>query len=304
MRKFLMAAALVAAQVFVASCASVDSGEYIQPHGQYGRSDGMFQRTDTNHFDMHVNGYRLQSLDSHAFYEDFTEYGDGDDGCIQNDWTVCSGTANEINFFNMPSGNRFVEIILGGNNTGADMDAGSLDLTGDAANGEGLELLWGGIYDADGAPFIIGESPAFYTCATITAADWSGIGELHVGFRRFEDTAAFDDFLDAAGIGVFGGASTYGDIKIETIDDNGATTTTDTGDNITDAVAGRYCTYVSAAGVVTYTVKIGSQAARAPTTTAAFTFDDGDPVIPHIYYLQSADLAGEIDLTEWEAGYQ
>jgi hypothetical protein len=258
----------------------------------------VFQNKLTNGLEAFVDGFRLNSIDK-TFYEDFTEYGDGDEaGCIQNDWTVCSGITNEINLLTFPSGNRFAEIILVGDNTGADMDAGSLDLAGDQAATEGIEIVGGGLYGSSGAPFVVGRDPAFYTCATITAADWSGAAEMKVGFRRLEDFAAFDDYLDAATIGVMAGAGTYGDIKIETIDDNGATTTTDTTNNITDATELEHCVYVSAAGVVTYTLND-----QSPTATAAFTWDDADPVVPFLYLIQHADLTGEVDLTNWQAGY-
>jgi hypothetical protein len=59
-----------------------------------------------------------------------------------------------------------------------------------------------------------------------------------------------------------------GDFKIETIDDNNATTTTDTTDNASDGTDHTIEVRVSAAGVVTYLID-----GVAPTTTAAFTID-------------------------------
>jgi hypothetical protein len=295
MRKLLGLALAIA----IGGCAQVSQDEFVRQYGQAGRSDGIFQNKVTNGLEAFVNGFRMKAVDGKTFQEDFTEYGDGDEaGCIQNDWTICSGTSGEINLLTMPSGNRFAEIILGGDNTGADMDAGSLDLAGDAAANEGIEIMWGGAYGSGGAPFVIGRDPAFYTCATITAADWSGAAEMKVGFHRLEDTNAFDNYLDAATIGVMAGAATHGDVMIETIDDNAGTTTTDTTDNIEDATALKHCVYVSAAGVVTYTLN-----GLEPLTTAAFTWDDADPVVPFLYLLQHADLTAEVDLTDWQVGY-
>ena len=55
---------------------------------------------------------------------------------------------------------------------------------------------------------------------------------------------------------------------------------------------------MSAAGVVTYTNN-----GAAPTATAAFTFDDGDSLIPFIIVQQGADVTTSTEITEWEVGY-
>jgi hypothetical protein len=295
MKKFLMAvAALVAIQTV--GCAQVSSDEYIQPGGQYGRSYGIFQRTDTNGLEATINGRRAGTIDKKTFYEDFTEYGDGGLYCTQDDTTACQGAAGSENFIWFPSGNKFIQdsivaqTIVGG----VDMDAASLDIAGDQTENDGLELFWGW-GGADGMPFIIGEDPAFYMCAKVTVEDVSGVDDFHFGFRRAGAmNATFDNYLDCASIGPIAG-----DVTIETILNNGATTTTDTTNNLADGGTDTYCVYVSAAGVVTYTID-----GMPPKTTAAFTFDDGDPVIPFIHLLQAATLSGEIDLLEWEVGYQ
>ncbi len=68
--------------------AAVSSNEYKLMYWQYSRSDGLYQRLDNNGFDLHINGFRMNSI-SKAVYEDFTEYGDED--VIQ-----VSGTAADI----------------------------------------------------------------------------------------------------------------------------------------------------------------------------------------------------------------
>ena len=73
-------------------CAQVSTSEYVKEHSRYNASDGWFQRVNSRGFDLHVNGQRLVSAGK-AVYEDFSEYGDGDDWCVQSDNTGCSGTA-------------------------------------------------------------------------------------------------------------------------------------------------------------------------------------------------------------------
>lgn len=296
MKKMLFAIVMLAAGTALA--AEVTSSEYIRQYSLYGRSDGVFQRTDSHGIDLHVNGRRLVSLGK-AIYEDFTEYGADSQWCEQNDYTACSGTNTEQDFITFPSGNRALVTVIGTLTKTPTMDVGSWDISGDDQNDEGVQAIFG-MSGASGSPFIIGEDPAFYACVKAAIADVSGTDDFHVGFRRAEvATANFDDYNDLATIGIVG-SSNPATIYLETIDDNAATTSTDTTNTWADGATKTLCVLVSAAGVVTYTIN-GS----APATTAAFTFDDADPVVPFIYFLNNAgDAAGEVDIYEWEIGYQ
>lgn len=294
MKKWLLGILAALAIPALVYGAQVAASEYIKLYSLYGRSDGAFQRTDTSGIDWHIDGYRGPSVGK-AVYEDFTEYQDGDMFCEQSDWTECQGAAGVINILTMPSGNRFAEdsivaqTIVGG----ADMDAGSLDISGDQTDNDGLEI-YAGIHGTAGAPFIVGEDPAFYFCAKLAVADVSGTDDLHVGFRAAGVmNAVFDDYTDLVSIGPISG-----DVTIETIVGGAATTTTDTTENLADAGTDTYCIYVSAAGVVTYTID-----GHAPATTAALTLADSLEVIPFIHIIQASDLAGEVDLYEWKTGY-
>lgn len=295
MRKYIYGALAMLSAVVLAG-ASVNSSEYVREHGYSRRSDGVYQRRDTKGLDVHINGYRQMSIGSQCVYEDFTEYGAGDYGCLQSDLTDCSGSDGEVNYVSFPSGNKMMVVLIG-DQTQPAVDAGSFDLAGDQANDEGAEFLWG-VGEASGAPFIIGESNAFYTCARLTIEDASGTDDFMVGFRRYEaHDAAIDNNNDQAAIGIIGSANPN-NIYIATADDGGSHTETDTTQNWADGATHKLCTYISAAGVVTYTIDDS-----APVTTAAFTWDDADPVIPFIYLLQHSDLTGEVDLLEWEVGY-
>ena len=278
----------------LAACAQVDPDEYVREYALANRSDGIFQHKATGALDTHVNGLRLNSL-SKPVYEDFTEYGDGDMFCEQSDWTACSGTAGEINILTFPSGNKFAESAIVGQDitAGVDMDAASLDIAGDQTNNDGLEI-YHGIHGTSGRPFIVGHDPAFYFCAKVAVADVSGTDDMHFGFRAAGlPNATFDNYVDLVSIGPISG-----NVTIETIAADAATVTTDTTLNLADTATDTYCTYVSAAGVVTYTVD-----GYPPPTTAALTLADSLELIPFAHVLQAADLSGEIDLLEWKVGY-
>jgi len=300
MKKFLLLAIVLAFPIEALS-ANVNTSEYRREHGQYGRSDGPHQRRDSNGFDMVINGYRQMSYGSQLVYEDFTEYGDADvvqigaaGGCLQSDLTTTAANQGDFDICYMPSGNRLASFQSTAQTLGIDMDAGSLDLGGDQVNNEILEIMWG-VPGASGAPFVIGESPAFYQCAKLTVVDVTGSDALFMGFRTLEtgnaDNQAYDSY---SAIG-----SVSGDVKLETEVAGGGTTTTDTTENLADLGTDTYCIYVSAAGVVTYKID-----GHAPATTAAYTWADAESVIPYIYVRQDADLTGEVDLLEWEVGYQ
>ena len=162
----------------------------------------------------------------------------------------------------------------------------------DQTDNDGVEITHG-ITSRARPYFTVGTDSAFYFEVTFSIADVSGTDDCAVGFRKAEAYQAnIDDYDEMAALNVISG-----DIKIETILNAGATTTTDTTDNWADAASKRLKVLVSDAGVVTYTID-GS----APTTTAAFTFDDGEKVVPFFYFLNASDLAGAVNITKWEVG--
>jgi hypothetical protein len=231
-----------------------------------------------------------------------------DPAAIQADGTVASGTAAEVNILHLKSGNLqysalgtqtiTVPVMI----TDAVNSLVALNIGMDQTDDDGVNIWSHYGPGASGRPFVIGSDAAFYALWKWSVQDVSGTDDLHFGFRRAEiPNAAFDNYLDAAGFHVSGTT-----VNLETILNNAGTTTTDT----TDAVADAARTYtfkvlVSAAGVVTYQHDIASEGTlAAPTSVAAFTFDDGDPVIPFIFFLNSADVAGEVAIYKWEVGYQ
>ena len=178
--------------------------------------------------------------------------------------------------------------------TAPSLAAGGLDIGMDQTDDDGVEITRG-ITARSPEAFVIGTSPAFYAKAELTIPDVSGTDDLAFGFRKAEAYQGnLDDYDEMACLNVISG-----DIKIETILNNGATTTTDTTDNWADTNKKTLEVYVSAAGVVTYKIN-----GVAPTVTAAFTFDTNEVVIPFLFFLNSTDLAGSVLLSSWEVGYQ
>jgi hypothetical protein len=209
---------------------------------------------------------------------------------------AATGTAGDENLLIWPGCKLEYHIlgtqtIVGPVMTSLGLDLGSMDQT---AN-DGWELCPGCETALHDQVFTVGTSPAFYFEAKLKIADVSGTDDLAIGFRKYETYQAnVDDYDEMAAINIISG-----DIKIETILNGAATTTTDTTDNWADAATKTVRVEVSSAGVVTY--KIDGQ---PPTATAAFTFDTGEVVVPFIYVLQDTDIMGACPLIHWECGYQ
>jgi hypothetical protein len=295
MHKIIGLAVLLCAAVAVAANTQVSPSSFVKANSFYGRSDGLYQDTTAKGLVAVTNGTVSQPIGP-AIYEDFTKYGAGKGlAClIASSGAACGGATTTVPVRCVAGdGFSFIREALVTEDICAVTTAVGLDISGDQTNNDGSEVNTG-MLGASGRPFVIGDDPAFYFCATIKITDVSGSDLLVAGFRRAEAfTATFDNYNDLAGIG-----SVSGDIYLKTILNNAATTSTDTTDNWADAATKKLCTYVSNAGVVTYTID-----GVAPTTTAAFTFDDGDPVIPFVHLLHDADLAETTAITKWEVGY-
>lgn len=174
------------------------------------------------------------------------------------------------------------------------MGSGGLNVSLDAAINDGAEFCLG-INAANRGVFVVGTDGAFFTRMRFTIADVSDVDDCAFGFRKVEAyQAAIDDYDEMAALNVISG-----NITIETILNAGATTSTDTTDNWADTETHELAVYVSAAGVVTYTID-----GLAPTTTAAFTFDNGEVVVPFFLFIHAAASSAGIVLEEFECGLQ
>lgn len=170
----------------------------------------------------------------------------------------------------------------------------ALNIGMDQTDNEGVELC-AGILNSNKMAFEIGESAAFFLRVRFSIEDVSGTDDCAIGFRKAEAYQAnIDDYADMAVLNVISGA-----INIETIAGGAATVTTNTTNAWADGETHQLCVFVSSTGVVTYTIDNA-----APTVTASYTFTDGLYVVPFIYFLNSTDLAGQVNILEYECGFQ
>lgn len=183
---------------------------------------------------------------------------------------------------------------LGQTILGPAISALGVDISQDQTNDEGVE--YSGPLTGGGQVFTVGTDPAFYLSVKVRIEDVSGADPFIIGFRKQEAARAdFNDYDEGVWIGIVG---TAGDIKINTILNNAATVVTDTTQDAVDATSITFKVSVSAAGVVTYQIN-----GAAPTTTAAFTFDTGEVLIPSIYFLHGIDIAGTVQLETYDCGH-
>lgn len=173
------------------------------------------------------------------------------------------------------------------------LTATGLNIGMDQTDDDGVEISQG-ILSKNKHAFTVGTDNAFFIRVKFKIEDVSGTDDCAVGFRKAEAYQAnIDDYDEMASLNVISG-----DINIETILNGAATTTTDTTDNWADLETKTLQVNVSSAGVVTYLID-----GVAPTTTAAFTFDTAEVVVPFLYFLNDTDLAGAVEVTEWECGF-
>ena len=269
-----------------------------------GRSDGLYVTKPGSHALYAIeNGTSAAIVNGPAFYEDFSKFGLSKGlKCLDNDYSTCVGdTTTTKSTLYFQDGFRLASYPIGTSTIVPIMTAAGLDITGDLAANEGWVVVGGGWAGSSGRPFFVGTDPAFYTCADIWSPDVSGNALLQVGFKGMEEnTATLTSVTDYAMIGLVAG-----DVYIKT-GLGGSDTSTDTTDNVADSTTvangtHKYCVYVSALGVVTYTLD-GS----APTTTAALTLTSGLPMQPVVWFVMDAgtDYGETTTIVKWDTGYQ
>lgn len=169
--------------------------------------------------------------------------------------------------------------------------ATGLDIAGDQTATEGFEISQG-ITARSRAAFVVGHD-AFYMKVKAGIEDVSGATTLLMGFRKAAAyTADYNDYTDFAGLNI-----ARGTVNSETALNNAATVVTDTTKDWADTEEHTIEVRVLKSGRVLYYwdgVKL--------TVPPAFTFDATDTVVPFIFLLNHADLAGKVELRTYESG--
>jgi hypothetical protein len=204
---------------------------------------------------------------------------------------AAGGTTGDTNVL-YSGANSFTYHIKGTQTiTAPSLGASGLNISMDQTDNDGVELVLGGLKSFGRYVSIVGTSDAVEFRVKFSIADVSGTDDCAIGFRKMEAfQAAIDNYDEMACFNVISG-----DIYLETILNNGATTSTDTTDNWADGATKELKVRVYKSGRVKYFID-----GVAPTVTAQFTFDAGEVIIPFIYFLHSTDVAGEVNIEEME----
>lgn len=205
---------------------------------------------------------------------------------------AATGTAGDENIL-FTQQNGFEYHILGTQTILAPSRAATgLDINMDQTDNDGVELGHG-ILAGGKHTYTVGTDEDVFFSVTFSIADVSGTDDCAIGFRKAEAyQAAVDNYDEMAALNVISG-----NITIETILNNAATSSTDTTDDWADGESHTLTVIVKDDGRVLFEVD-GSE----PTTTAAFTFDDGEVIVPFFYFLNASDVAGAVVVSKWECG--
>lgn len=234
----------------------------------------------------------LQRLLARGTFEDFRAA----PVCVAKDGAgAATGTTGDENVM-MIGENMFEYHILGAGQTIVSpvLVAAGLNIGMDQTEDEGVEISQG-ILARQKHAYVVGTDEAFYLRVKFTIANVSGTDDCAVGFRKAEAYQAnIDDYDEMACLNVISG-----NITIESILNGGGTDSTDTTDDWADTEQHTLEVRVNHQGAVTFLID-----GAAPTTTASFSFDEDEVVVPFLYFLNAAaPVAGAVTIQEWECGY-
>lgn len=203
-----------------------------------------------------------------------------------------TGTTGDVNA--MLSEGDYFEYHIKGTQTivsPAWVGGSGLNIAMDQTADDGVEIT-NGITSSSRTYFDVSTENCFFE-VTLLPADVSGTDDLCVGFRKAEAyQAAVDNYDEAAYFHINGTT-----LSIETILNNGATSTTNTWSNAAADATAITLRVEIVDRVVTFKVN-GS----TPWTTVEFTFDASEKVIPFLYFLHNTDLMDTLYLQKWECG--
>ena len=235
------------------------------------------------------------------YYTNFDSIG----SITQTDGTLASGTAGEKNLVDI--GGIPWELFNIGTNTvfGPVIASTGVDAVMTDTNGNGCVFTPYANTINSPLTFTIG-THAFYAKLKVKVTDWSGV-RLMVGFhggasgtmQAHQTVGAFGDYTDLALIGNYAGGAV--DVYTQQCINDTAPTDTDTTINLTDADVATFQVNVSAAGIVTYSMLIGSTA-QTLTIPAVQTFDSTDNVNPMILMVNHTETATSTLFQEFQCG--
>jgi len=211
-----------------------------------------------------------------------------------------TGATGDVNLMYFQDGETMEEFIIGGGQTiiAPRMDASGLLVSLDLTATEGAEYNWGALSNAKHA-FTVGTTADYQFTASIKVADVTGAEPMLMGFRKVEaNNGTYTAYTDYAAIGL-NNAVNPGTIIIEDRLNSGAAVQTNTTDAWADGETHILRMNVSQAGVVTYTID-----GVAPTATHAFTFDNGDVIMPFFHFVHGAAAPGAIHWVSMTCGHQ
>jgi hypothetical protein len=164
-----------------------------------------------------------------------------------------------------------------------------LNLALDQTDNDGCELN-NGINSASKAAWVVGDQRIVAEC-TVSVADVSGTDDCAFGLRKAEARQAnIDDYDEMAVLNVISGS-----IKAETILNGGATSTSAELATLADAGSVNLKLIVNMDGSVEFYIDDVQK-------SVAFSFDDGEVVVPFLFMLNSSDHAGNVIVSEWNVG--
>jgi hypothetical protein len=169
-----------------------------------------------------------------------------------------------------------------------------LDVSQDQTDNDGSQYTFGCLGTQNPFLYTVGTSDASFLRIKFKIADVSGTDDCAVGWRKNEAVQAnIDDYDEAAFLNVI-----LGDIKIETILNNAATTTTDTTQNWADTES--HTLEVQLRGRRAVFLVDGAAPTVSPAT--AFDFDTGEVLVPFWFFLQATTSPGKVHWQEVEVG--
>ena len=204
-------------------------------------------------------------------------------------------TAYSIGAFTAAGTVPIVEGTIPATDTAGTSAGLNLQMDATTADNVGVEIVFGGNALGGGNGITVGTHTATID-ATIHAPDYSDFDCVSFGFRKIQ---AFQSghaavIAGASGDPLYTDFATFGhqtveDVQIATALNDGSGTFTDSTQAVTDNQNHRFKISLASNGAVTYehigNAVAGAGTLAAPSSTAAFTFDSGDVLVPYMIVL-------------------